>query len=53
MKKYENIISKYPISRKKQLNSRKKGPQYCIISFYSKDIPTFYELVIKNTPVKN
>ena len=53
MKKYENIISKYCISQKtNKLNNRKKGPQYCIISFYSKDIPTFYELVIKNTPVK-
>ena len=35
-----------------KLNSRKKGPQYCIILFYSKDIPMFNELVIKNTTVK-
>ena len=35
-----------------KIKDRKKGPQYCIISFYSKDIPTFNELVIKNTLVK-
>ena len=29
-----------------------KGPQYLIISFYSKDIPKFNELVIKNALVK-
>ena len=29
-----------------------KVPQYLIISFYSKDINTFNELVIKNTFVK-
>ena len=48
--KYENIKPIYLEENK--LNSRKKGPQYCIISFYSKDIPTFNELVNKNTPVK-
>ena len=35
-----------------KIKDRKKGPQYCIISFYSKDLPTFHELVIKNTLVK-
>ena len=32
--------------------AEKRGPQYCIISSYSKDIPTFNELEIRNTPVK-
>ena len=36
-----------------KFRGRKKGPQYCIISFYPKHVPTFNELVIKNTPVKN
>ena len=31
---------------------RKKGPQYWIISFCAKDIPTFNELVIKNALVQ-
>ena len=32
-----------------KFNSSKKGPQYCIISFYSKYIPPVNELVIKST----
>ena len=36
----------------KQLKNRKEGPQYCIILFYAKYIPTFNELIIKNTPVR-
>ena len=39
--KCENIKSTYCISYRKKLNSIKKGPQRCKISFYSKDIPTF------------
>ena len=35
-----------------KVKGRKKGPQYWIILFYSKDILTFNELVIKNTLVK-
>ena len=35
-----------------KLNNKKKGSQYCTISFYSEDIPTFNESVIKNTHVK-
>ena len=35
-----------------KFKSRKKDPQYCKISFYSKDIPTFNESVIKTTLVK-
>ena len=46
----EQLFCRKP--RKKRQKSRKKGPQYWIISFYSKDIPTFNELVIKNTLVK-
>ena len=34
-----------------KFNSRKKGQQYCLISFYPKDMPTFNELVIKSNPV--
>ena len=37
---------------KNKLKGRKKGPQYLIISFLSKDIPTLNELVIKNALVK-
>ena len=47
--KNENIKSTSSI---KQVKGRKKGPQHWIISFYSKDVPTFNELVIKNTLVK-
>ena len=51
--KHENIKSTYwAYLEEKKLNSRKKGLRYCIISFYSKDIPKFNELVIKNTHVK-
>ena len=32
-----------------KFNSSKKGPQSCIISFYSKYIPPVNELVIKST----
>ena len=32
--------------------AEKKGPQYLIVSFYSKYILTFNELIIKNTLVK-
>ena len=35
-----------------KFNSRKKGPQYCIISFYSKDISMFNVLTVKKTLVK-
>ena len=35
-----------------KFKGRKKGPKNFIISFYSKDIPSFNELVIKNTLVK-
>ena len=31
----------------------KEKPQHCIISFYSKFMSTFNELVLKNAPVKN
>ena len=47
--KYKNIKSTYSI---KQIEGRKKGPQYLLISLYSKHIPTFNEIVIKNTLVK-
>ena len=36
----------------RQFKGSENGPLYCIISFYSKDIPTFNELVIKDNPVK-
>ena len=49
LKKYKNIKSTYSI---KKFKGRKKGRQYLIISFNSKDIPAFKELVIKNTLVK-
>ena len=52
MEKYENIKSNIVCLEENKLNSRKKGPQNCKISFYSKDIPTFNELVIKNTNAK-
>ena len=48
-------IWKYKISiylEENKFKGRKKGQQYWIISFYSKDVPTFNELVIKNTLVK-
>ena len=35
-----------------KFKGRKKDPQCCINSFYSKDIPTITESVIKYTPVK-
>ena len=47
--KYKNIKSTCSI---KKFTGRKKDPQYLIISFYSEDITTFNELVIKNTHVK-
>ena len=47
--KYKNVKSTYS---KNKFKGRKKGPQYLIISFYSKDIPMCNELVIKNTLVK-
>ena len=49
---HENKINIMYILKKEKRKKQKKDPQYCIISFYSKDIPTFNELVIKNTPVK-
>ena len=45
--KLQNLSEKY-----KNIKSTYSIPQYLIISFYSKDIPTFNELVIKNTLVK-
>ena len=46
--KLQNLSEKY-----KNIKSTYSIPQYLIISFYSKDIPTFNELVIKNTLVKS
>ena len=43
--KFENVKSAYCLSWK-------KGPRYYKISFYSKYIHTFNELVIKNTHVQ-
>ena len=48
--KIQNQIFLYLEENK--IKHRKKPPEYWIISFYSKDIPTFNELVIKNTLVK-
>ena len=43
--KFENVKSAYHISWK-------KSPRYYKISFYSKYIPTFNELVIKDTHIQ-
>ena len=40
-------------NQENKFKDRKKGPQYCKLSFCSKDIPTFNELVMKNTTFKN
>ena len=49
-------VWKYKINivylKKNKFNRKRKGSQYCIILFYSKDLPTFNELVIKNSPIK-
>ena len=46
------ILKKTKIIKKEMAERQKKDPQYWIISFYSKDISTFNELVIKNNLVK-
>ena len=48
MKIYQHVV----YFEENKLSIRKKGPQYCITPFYSKDIAMFNELVIKNTTVK-
>ena len=45
--KIENQHILYLVENK--IKGREKGLQYWIISFYSKDIPTSNELLIKNT----
>ena len=45
-------IQNQHILQNKFKGRKNKGLQYLIISFYSKDIPTFNELVIKNTLAK-
>ena len=45
--KYVNIESTNCISWSNQTYSRKKGPRYCVLSFYSKEISMLNELVIK------
>ena len=47
--KYKNTKSTYSA---KQFKGRKKGSEYLIMSFYSKYIPMFNELLIKNTLFK-
>ena len=46
--RYQHIV----YLEENKFRGSKKGPQYCIISFCLKDIPTFSELIIKNTRVK-
>ena len=49
MKRYNQHILYLEENKFKGTN---KNPQYCIILFDPNDIPTFNELVIKNTLVK-